>query len=226
MDRWDKSISGACALLAHALLIALLAHQTGNGLSKYRGNGQTHGDSLVIYPMMASPSANRTSPAAPAAKTTTADASTAEPSALAQKQILATTNPDATHPLSQSGSNAGTHASERDTSRNATLRTTASVAASISSGSSGENTLLASYQAAIRTSISSTWQRLSKRDYPAGCTIHLSQSPGGIVTATSAAACGLSREDQFQLEAAALIAQPMPYAGYEPVFSSEMDLAL
>ncbi len=86
--------------------------------------------------------------------------------------------------------------------------------------------LIARYRASVRASIQQKWSELTDRPFPSGCTLAINQDVGGLVTATSAAGCRLSREDQLQLEAAALMAQPLPYAGFEDVFSALLLLTL
>lgn len=86
--------------------------------------------------------------------------------------------------------------------------------------------LLASYHAALRARIVMTWHGLTDRAFPSGCALLLAQRTGGAVTATSANDCTLREEDRLQLEAAALMAQPLPYVGFEPVFETQMRLEL
>ena len=106
----------------------------------------------------------------------------------------------------------------------ASLRS-AVASADAAAGSSSDD-LRARYHAALRATIEKTWRGLTARPFPTGCTLELNQGVGGTVSTSSAAHCALSREDQLQLEAAALMAQPLPYAGFEPAFSAHVSLAL
>lgn len=225
-DRRDRSIAGTSAVAIHLLAIGLLFNQASNGFGNSRGNGRSRGDRLVVYPSLRVSPETRVQRIAATATVASIDASAAKPSTQAREQVLPTTNPDASRPVSQASPDSGTGAARRNAPQLATIQSQASQAASASVGSTGEDNLLSSYQIALRAAIFRTWKNLSPRVYPTGCTIHLTQNPGGMVTATSAAACGLAREEQLQLEAAALMAQPMPYVGYETVFSPEMDLVL
>lgn len=225
----DQWVAGFCALLVHLFMIVLLMRSASSGQGGYKGNIIGRGESLVVYPVMVNTKTMpRSEPQATQSPTENTTESKAEKSTVEQSPVSPT--PDPSRPVQQAESTPSTVSSARRESRQSpvapqTPDTTTSQAAAASSGGAG-NDLLASYQAAMRAAIFKTWQGLSKNTYPTGCTIHLSQNPGGTVIATSAAVCGLSREDQLQLEAAALMAQPMPYAGYESVFSAEMDLTL
>lgn len=229
IDKRDQSIAGLCALVVHALVIVLLlSHDAGNGQSNYKGKSTGRGDSLVAYPMLLTPSATKVEAVSRTAIPAAMDSSPAKPADPVAVQAPSIPNPDISRQSVQRVLDTDVDAHQKQESRNSgqKLPATASSAASASSGGGAGNDLLASYQAAMRAAIFRTWQGLSRKPYPNGCAIHLSQNPGGAVTATSAAACGLSREDRLQLEAAALMAQPMPYAGYESVFSPETDLIL
>lgn len=229
IDRRDQSIAGIATLLVHASLILLTSHNSGSGLGNYKGNNTGRGDGLTVYPMLLAPSAIKTTTVSPTRNPTTAavapqaQANNPPPTPMASTPTL-----NIARPINQADSNARNDTPHNNDTPSTVqmVRATASTSASASSGANSGDDLLSSYQAAIRAAVFKKWQDLSNHSYPSGCTVHLSQSPGGIVTATSAATCGLSREDQLQLEAAALMAQPMPYAGYESVFSPEMDLIL
>ena len=92
-------------------------------------------------------------------------------------------------------------------------------------GSAGDD-VRASYHAALRAAIQRKWRQLTERKFPTGCELQLALGVGGAVNATTASACNLSTEERQQLEAAALMAQPLPYAGYEEVFSPTVLLRL
>ena len=92
-------------------------------------------------------------------------------------------------------------------------------------GSTGDD-LQASYHAALRAAIQRKWRELGTQRFPSGCRLQLALGPGGVVNATTAGGCDLPANIRQQLEAAALMAQPLPYAGYEPVFAPEVWLEL
>lgn len=126
-------------------------------------------------------------------------------------------------------SDSGEQATRADTSQ-ANVRATNQMAAANASpaakgGFPGEDRL-ASYHAAVRAAIRLQWAELTDRPFPAGCLMRLNLAAGGPVNSTTAAGCTISREDRLQLEAAALMAQPLPYAGYEAVFVPDLQLVL
>ena len=94
-----------------------------------------------------------------------------------------------------------------------------------SGGSTGDD-MRARYHAALRAAIQRKWPQLTQRKSPTGCELQLALGVGGAVNATTASACNLSTEERQQLEAAALMAQPLPYGGYEEVFSPDVLLIL
>lgn len=80
------------------------------------------------------------------------------------------------------------------------------------------------YLAELRAAILKQWNRpeinISK------CSIELQLRPGGQVAGAKLGRCSLLADARNQLEAAALLAQPLPYRGYETVFSELVELQL
>lgn len=101
----------------------------------------------------------------------------------------------------------------------------AAATAAVKDGSAGHD-LLAGYHAALRASIRRKWFQLTDRPFPSGCALQLNLAIGGKADATSAATCAIAQVDRFHLEAAVLMAQPLPYAGYESVFAPKLQLTL
>lgn len=93
-------------------------------------------------------------------------------------------------------------------------------------GGDSETDLMVAYHNALRARIAQMWRSQTDRKFPSNCALRLSLNPGGALTATSASDCTISKEDRLQLEAAALMSQPLPYAGYEAVFSPDLRLQL
>lgn len=219
-SRTERRIVGAGTLLLHALLGWCLLNTVGQGISGAGKAQQGDGDALVVafVTLPANGSAQTEVPALPAS-----DPATAREQPVQSEQ----TTPDAGSGHPHVISEQGDYAAPDAPAASATSPSQASAAASDAAmRGSPASDLVANYHAALRARIAQAWGRLSRRDFPAGCALHLSQSPGGAVTATSANGCALSQEDRLQLEAAALMAQPLPYAGYESVFATELVLAL
>lgn len=94
------------------------------------------------------------------------------------------------------------------------------------SGNSGSSSdqLRTAYLAALRSAIERKWPRSSNRH--GACSITLRQTIGGNVASSITSACDLEEADRMALEAAALMAQPLPYAGFESVFSEDITLEM
>lgn len=89
-----------------------------------------------------------------------------------------------------------------------------------------DNGLRARYAAALINAIRSNWTtRLDNVPPTARCVINITQLPGGkVISAEVAPSCPYDAAAKRQVEAAVLKAQPLPYAGFESVFSRELKL--
>lgn len=97
------------------------------------------------------------------------------------------------------------------------------VSSDVDVATDGDDGLRATYLAALAEAISEHWNY----DGPGGsCSLGLQQLPGGKVQSAVSPECDLGIEAQRALEAAALMAQPLPYEGYESVFSGEVFLKM
>lgn len=105
-----------------------------------------------------------------------------------------------------------------------TTQTAAANSISAAKGGSPEDDRLASYHATLRVALHRKWAALTDRPFPSGCALSMTLGTSGVLNATSARGC--ASEDSLRLEAAALMAQPLPYAGYEAVFAPELELDL
>lgn len=80
--------------------------------------------------------------------------------------------------------------------------------------------LSARYQAALQAAISSQWVRPSTVPLGQRCRVTIRQLPGGeVVSAKVDDSCPYDESGRRSIEAAVLKAQPLPYAGFEPVFN-------
>ena len=77
------------------------------------------------------------------------------------------------------------------------------------------------YLTALRAAIQSKWTRQSGR-----CAVTIQQTVGGQVTGAISKSCTLGQADRHALEAAALAAQPLPYAGFERVFREQITVEM
>ena len=88
-------------------------------------------------------------------------------------------------------------------------------------GHAEDQGLRAAYLAALRVAIRQHWQY----DGPKGsCRLTLQQSQGGRVVSVASSNCALDTVGRRALESAALMAQPLPYVGYESVYADFMDV--
>lgn len=90
-------------------------------------------------------------------------------------------------------------------------------------GSANDENLDAAYLSAVRHAIVKVWAK-SGQQARGTCALTLLQAPGGKVTSALSANCTLTGEARQALEAAALMAQPLPYAGYERVFRDTLTI--
>jgi colicin import membrane protein len=80
--------------------------------------------------------------------------------------------------------------------------------------------LLARYQAALQEAILRNWSRPDSVPLGQRCRLHIRQLPGGTVIDVQVdASCPYDELGKRSVEAAVLKAQPLPYAGFEAVFS-------
>lgn len=98
----------------------------------------------------------------------------------------------------------------------------ADAAASAPPGQGGVDTgLLARYRAALQAAIAQNWTRPDSVPLGQRCKIVVRQLPGGEVVDAKVdpSSCPYDAAGQRSIEAAVLKAQPLPYAGFEPVFA-------
>lgn len=85
--------------------------------------------------------------------------------------------------------------------------------------------LLARYQAALQQAIQNQWTRPDSVPLGQICLIVIQQLPGGeVMSAKVDPSCPYDDAGRRSVEAAVLKAQPLPYAGFEPVFSRTLRL--
>jgi len=96
--------------------------------------------------------------------------------------------------------------------------------ASPPSGNNGVDTgLLARYQAALQEAILRNWVRPDSVPLGQRCKLNIRQLPGGEVSDVQvSASCPYDDLGKRSVEAAVLKAQPLPYAGFEAVFSRNL----
>ena len=83
----------------------------------------------------------------------------------------------------------------------------------------------ARYLAAVRAAIVREWNAQGGGEIPSGCAVVFDQVDGGRPLRAWVMHCGsLSAIERARLETAVMQAQPLPYAGFEPVFQTHLKL--
>lgn len=221
----DRKLVGAGVTLLHSLLILSLLHGSTKGDSSADDAAQGGEEGLLVE-FIVIPHVSSQLQAHPISASVSST-SLATDSAQGRATIEIVEAAERAEVLSELDD----YASLAPTPQSPPNELTASVASGTSASSSlkgghPSDDLQGGYRAALRAAIQRQWIEQTGRIFPSGCAIRLVQSVGGVLNASSAANCDLSREDRLQLEAAALMAQPLPYAGYEAVFSDDMLLQL
>ncbi len=103
---------------------------------------------------------------------------------------------------------------------------TAASSASPPPGQGGEGpNLLAAYQQALQQAILSNWTRPESVPLGQRCKIVIRQIPGGqVIEAQVDPSCPFDEPGRRSVERAVLLAQPLPYKGFESVFSRTITL--
>lgn len=90
-------------------------------------------------------------------------------------------------------------------------------------GTNGQDSLLAQYQAAIQNAVTQNWLRPDNMPNTA-CVVHIVQLPGGdVMSAKVDSGCPYDEAGKRSIENAVLRAQPLPYKGFEKVFQRNLD---
>lgn len=88
-----------------------------------------------------------------------------------------------------------------------------------------DNGLLARYKAALNAAIVQNWTRPDTVPLGQTCRIAIRQVPGGtVISAKVDPSCPYDALGRRSVEAAVLKANPLPYAGFEPVFARDLVL--
>lgn len=101
----------------------------------------------------------------------------------------------------------------------------ASTAAPPPGNNGADNGLLARYKAALNAAIVQNWTRPDTVPLGQPCRIVIRQIPGGtVISAKVDPSCPYDQLGRRSVEAAVLKANPLPYAGFEPVFARDLVL--
>lgn len=214
---------GVGVLVGHVIVIALALHSLSSSTSGFDGGSISSGNDMSVTfvdlaPSSAEPAEGRGPSMSPAA---------IPPDSRLHVQRDNETSPQP--PEDNILSERGDPVDERTarTSQSPAGPELARQAATTDQGSNatgGDRRL--GYQAALRIAIERRWHEITEKPFPRGCALSMKLEAGGALAATSAADCTLDQETRLELELAALTAQPLPYAGYEDVFTESLRLTL
>ena len=122
------------------------------------------------------------------------------------------------------GQQAPSSAQQEANTPKAATRTDTSVSVGTANGSkSGTVGPNDGYLTAIKTAILRRWSALHPGEPAPGCSLAIEQIAGGELKAAQASDC--TEVQRRSLEAAALMAQPLPYVGYEAAFKKQLKIA-
>ena len=86
-----------------------------------------------------------------------------------------------------------------------------------------DNDLTARYAAAIQAAVTQNWNRPESVPPGLRCTLRIVQIPGGdVISAKVTSPCNADPAAQMSIEQAVMRAAPLPYRGYEKVFSRDI----
>ena len=95
----------------------------------------------------------------------------------------------------------------------------------VSGAQGSDNGLRARYAAALQAAILAKWTRPDSVPLGATCRLSIRQLPGGQVMGVEVTSpCAYDEQGRRSIEAAVLKAQPLPFAGFEEVFSRNVNL--
>lgn len=232
IGEFDRGLALSLALLGHVALVCFFWDGAGaraGSIASEAGDGSTITvDFVAISPRPPTPSLAELAQPVEVASNENADAAAAASAASMESLPVAegdqlATNTEGVVLTDEQGRGS-------DTGAQPSSRREASSNAMPTSGPKGEEGTAANdglegrYLAAIKRSVATHWTAPADHKSNGTCTLTLYQVPGGQVQSAISSACALDQADRRRLEAAALMAQPLPYRGFEAVFREEVVL--
>ncbi len=108
--------------------------------------------------------------------------------------------------------------------RQAAERAAASAASPPPGRPDGDSGLAAKYAAAIQEVVRRNWRRPDNVTLGQACRMYITQLPGGeVMSVEFDPSCPYDAQGRRSVEAAERAAEPLPYAGFEPVFSRRLN---
>lgn len=233
IGEFDRGLALGIALLGHVALVYFLWDGTGaraGSIASEAGDGST----ITVVDFVAIsrpvPTPSLAALAQPVDDANNADVDAAAAASAAPMESLPVAEGDQLAANTEGVVSPDEQGRGSDTGAQPNSRSEGSSNAMPTSGPKGEEGTAANdglegrYLAAIKRSVAAQWTAPAGRKPGGTCTLTLSQVPGGQVQSAISSACALDEAGRRQLEAAALMAQPLPYRGFEAVFREEVVL--
>ena len=205
--------AAAITVVVQALIFFPLFRQGGETSGQHANYDNSSGDENSRIEVVFLPSERKAAPTVSSA----ANKAT-KPFALLEKSFVqqrARTDNDASTSTAAANTNRGTFSTQ--------FRVT-SAGASAGAKQASQDIRNDGYMSAVREAIMREWQSSGSGEALAGCNIAIDQVSGGkAVRAWTVNCSGLSMHQRIRLETAAMRAQ-LPYAGFESVFQSHLEL--
>lgn len=113
---------------------------------------------------------------------------------------------------------------ERNAQQASEQRAAASAASPPPGRPDGDSGLAAKYAAAIQEAVRRNWRRPDNIPLGQVCRMYITQIPGGeVISVEFDASCPYDAQGRRSVEAAVRAAEPLPYAGFESVFSRRLN---
>lgn len=221
----DRSIAVTISVALHVAAFAwiwLVSDQAGWGKSQTQGHSGSDGMSASFVPADEFRQRIEIKPslAGQQASATLEELSESAPNAPVES---AGDLPDKTEPVETNISSAPDTTAPKSETALASVLDAGLTQGGDNAGGNNDDGLRAAYLAALRAAIRQHWNHEAS---PQRCSVTIKQSPGGAVQSATTGACSLSPQERRTLEAAALMAQPLPYTGFEAVYADAITIEI
>lgn len=224
-DLRDRSLAAAISVALHIAAVTwiwFVGDQAGRGKSEAQGHSGSYGMSASFVPADEFRQHIEIKPslAGQQASATLQELSESAPTAPVES---AGDLPDKTEPAETNISSSLDATAPKSEIALASLLDAGLTQGGDNAGGNNDDGLRAAYLAALRAAIRQHWNHEAS---PQHCSVTIKQSPGGAVQSATTGACSLSPQERRTLEAAALMAQPLPYTGFEAVYADAITIEI
>jgi len=229
VDRFDPLVAASSSIILHLLALAILLSSSLAGSSGFQTRDGIGLHTSGLSSISSELDFRQRLVHASAFESASIEDSSVQPLSEVEAEAAVHFSQSATgsDPIKPSDSEESENLSVTASSDQAVISDVSSSSADLSVGSSAHaqhDSLRGSYLAALRAAILKRW---NQPDHVINdCVVELQLRPGGELAGAKISYCSLDAGARNQLEAAALMAQPLPYQGYEAVFSDSLNLKL